>query len=391
MNPSKSPPKRPRPLHTRISPTQRSKGHSACGAVAYITGQKLTDHRTGIVHDYRKKYGVLQVIVIGYDGTPEQLANAAEAAERKCNAIVGESLETELPYELSSEGQQRLARKTGIYLHHVLGTPVVIGVHAPPKGGDPRNPHFHPWFPTREVDANGKFGKKIRRLALKGESSKIIRAYREFYARTANELLREEGFAESANYDPRKYREIGIDLVPMYHEGKTVTASRRRGKLTERAQQNEEIRHANRAIETAAIELQRVQAEYNDLCLAIGSFPEGVRRSVADGVGERKQKADQRERAVERRKREIDAAESALCLAEQQLALARAELNRREREALGYERQHSIAAPTPAQPAQQAVTDADEVDLSIIDTLPTLESTRAKAAEAQASGRQTTR
>lgn len=41
--------------HCNVSIGTRSKGSSSVGSLAYREGNKITDNRTGITHDYSKK------------------------------------------------------------------------------------------------------------------------------------------------------------------------------------------------------------------------------------------------------------------------------------------------------------------------------------------------
>ncbi len=44
--------------HCSAGMIRRSRGRSATAAAAYRAGEKITDERTGLVHDYREKGGV---------------------------------------------------------------------------------------------------------------------------------------------------------------------------------------------------------------------------------------------------------------------------------------------------------------------------------------------
>ena len=72
--------------HLSVKVVSRSRGRSATGAVAYRAGERIQDERTGIVHDYRRRRGVLHtelVLPLGVAMTREELWNGAERSWRR--------------------------------------------------------------------------------------------------------------------------------------------------------------------------------------------------------------------------------------------------------------------------------------------------------------------
>ena len=53
-----------------------SKGRSATAAAAYRTAEVITDHRSGEVHDYTRKGGVLHTEIIAPDNAPAWLTKS---------------------------------------------------------------------------------------------------------------------------------------------------------------------------------------------------------------------------------------------------------------------------------------------------------------------------
>ena len=45
--------------HLSVKTVSRSSGHSATGAAAYRAGVEIVDERTGLVHDYTRRSGVV--------------------------------------------------------------------------------------------------------------------------------------------------------------------------------------------------------------------------------------------------------------------------------------------------------------------------------------------
>lgn len=102
-------------FHLSVKTVSRSAGRSATAAAAYRAGCKITDERTGEIHDYTRKGGVESAAVILPDNAPEwardraQLWNAAEQAEKRKNSTVAREFEIALPAELSPAEREKLA------------------------------------------------------------------------------------------------------------------------------------------------------------------------------------------------------------------------------------------------------------------------------------------
>ena len=69
----------------------RSAGRSAVAAAAYRACVKLIDQTTGLIHDYTKKKGHVETILIGASDISE-LWNKAELAETRKNSTVAREL-----------------------------------------------------------------------------------------------------------------------------------------------------------------------------------------------------------------------------------------------------------------------------------------------------------
>jgi ATP-dependent exoDNAse (exonuclease V) alpha subunit len=139
----------------------RSAGRSATAAAAYRAGCKITDERTGEIHDYTRKGGVESADIVLPDGAPEwatdraKLWNAAELAEKRKDACVAREFEVALPSELSPAERRRLALDFAKDMANREGCAVDVAIHAPGKEGDNRNHHAHILRTTRKVDADG--------------------------------------------------------------------------------------------------------------------------------------------------------------------------------------------------------------------------------------------
>lgn len=88
--------------HCGIKIIGRSDGKSAVASSTYRSGEKLTDDRTGLTHDFTKKRGVVFTEVSLPAHTPPEYAdrnvlwNAVEKAEKKSNAQLAREIEVAL-------------------------------------------------------------------------------------------------------------------------------------------------------------------------------------------------------------------------------------------------------------------------------------------------------
>ena len=93
----------------------RSAGRTA--AAAYRSATDITDERTGEVHTYRHKKGVVESGVILPPDAPRwvverpALWNAAEAAEKRKNSTVAREIVVALPAEIDGQGRARIVRE----------------------------------------------------------------------------------------------------------------------------------------------------------------------------------------------------------------------------------------------------------------------------------------
>ncbi|MBF8710639.1 MobA/MobL family protein, partial [Pseudomonas putida] len=89
-----------------VKTISRSGGRSATAAAAYRTGEEVADQRTGEVHDYRRRGGVVGVSMLLPEGVAAmntaELWNLAEGAEKRKNATVARELLVALPHELDT-------------------------------------------------------------------------------------------------------------------------------------------------------------------------------------------------------------------------------------------------------------------------------------------------
>lgn len=211
----------------------RSDGRSSVAAAAYASRSRMTDQRTGLIYNYKNLHGLLREGLVHWDGSAEDLWNAAEASETRINARVARELRPALPAELPLDHQHRLVQGFALFLKDRYGVACHWVIHAPtfkdkaigkclwPDKGDKAgkeayeaalydpavtnlNFHAHIRWTTRRVDRKtGAFGKKTRELddrKIGPEEVKVIRA--EWEKRTNAALKR---IGSPARIDLRSY------------------------------------------------------------------------------------------------------------------------------------------------------------------------------------------
>jgi len=251
--------------HASISTVSRSAGHTATAAAAYRAGIALMDEQTGLKHDYTRRGGVAETLMLAPDHAPDwakdpaRLWNAAEAAENRKNSTVAREFEISLPHELTDEQRRALVQDLAQTLVDRYDFAVQASTHAPHGGrGDDRNHHVHILATTRRMTADG-LGEKTRELDGGPKGRQEIQAVREVIAGRINLALALAGQVARVDHrslaDQAAAAEQRGDLAqaailarePTQHEGKTVTAATRAGHVLDRARFNHELRQANDA------------------------------------------------------------------------------------------------------------------------------------------------
>jgi ATP-dependent exoDNAse (exonuclease V) alpha subunit len=238
--------------HLSVKTISRRTGRSATGAAAYRAGVRITDERTGLVHDYRRRGGVVHRELFTPAEAPAwaqdraALWNAAEQAERRQDATVAREVEIALPHELNPAQRLALARAFSQALSERHGMAVDLTIHAPHRG-DPRNQHAHLLCSTRRLAANG-FTEKTRewenRQPAKGlTGQQVVVHWRQTWEQQANQALERAGY--EPRLDHRSLQVQGLERVPQIHHGPKVAALERRGIRTERGDHVRAIDHHN--------------------------------------------------------------------------------------------------------------------------------------------------
>ena len=193
------------------------------------------DERTGEIHDYTRKGGVVDsLVVLPHGGTMNRadLWNKVEAHHKRGDATVAREFVVALPAELDAAQRQELARTYARDLADRYGVGVDLNIHAPGKDGDQRNHHAHILLTACYCGPTGVLGKKAVELdpihCQRQKLPNVVEVERERWEQHANRALEKAG--QEARIDHRSLEAQGIyDRAPTVHLGPDATAIKRRG------------------------------------------------------------------------------------------------------------------------------------------------------------------
>lgn len=243
--------------HFSMKPVSRAGGRSAVASMAYRAGEKLTNERDGITHDYTAKQGVEHAEIVLPEGVSADWArdrsdlwNAAEFAEKRKDARVAREFEVALPHELSAEQRLEATREMAQELADRYGAAVDFAIHAPHEASDVRNHHAHILMTTRQVTENG-LGEKTY---LERENKWLLahdlpttdmqlRDLRQRWEGIANERLAMAGL--DIRIDHRSHMERGLEIAPTEHMGVHASQMERRGLDVSRSRLDEDTARRN--------------------------------------------------------------------------------------------------------------------------------------------------
>ncbi|HNS44169.1 MAG TPA: MobQ family relaxase [Alphaproteobacteria bacterium] len=232
--------------HCSLRVFSRAENHSAVAAAAYRSGQKLVDERTGTIHRYEKRHGVVKAFILMPEIAPDRyrdrfaLWNAAEEIETRKNSRVAREVIIALPYELNTLERESLTRDMAAYLVEKYRVAVDIAIHSPCEGDghDPRNHHAHLLFTTRELTPEG-LGAKTRILDDKITGPQQIEIIREVWETLANDALKRAGRSD-VTIDRRTLEAQGIERIPQIHEGKASTYAEELNRASRETEETED-------------------------------------------------------------------------------------------------------------------------------------------------------
>lgn len=230
-------------LHFKVNDISRTQGHNAVAACAYRVGLNLTDAKTGEVHRYARRGGVVQAALLAAVNSPEwmqddnqarlweRFGNEIERVEdghnKRATALLAIDWQAAAPRELTPLQNWKLAL-TFAALLNARGLAVAVAFHETDASDGGKNPHFHFLVPQRQTDAAGF---KKRYYEFTGNPNAIRQAHkrlREEYYACVNDALADAAI-DGITYDPNKQE----DKLPGVHKGRAVVALERKGIATE--------------------------------------------------------------------------------------------------------------------------------------------------------------
>ncbi len=243
--------------HLSMKPVSRASGRSTVASMAYRAGEKLTNERDGITHDYTAKQGVEHAEIVLPEGVNADWArdrsdlwNAAEFAEKRKDARVAREFEIALPHELSAEQRLEATREFAQELADRYGAAVDFAIHAPHDASDVRNHHAHVMMTTRQVTEDGLGDKTYLERENKwllsnglATTDMQLRDLRQTWEGIANERLAMAGL--DIRIDHRSHMERGLEIAPTEHMGVHATQMERRGLDVTRTRLDEEAAQRN--------------------------------------------------------------------------------------------------------------------------------------------------
>jgi hypothetical protein len=268
--------------HLSAKVISRSSGRSAVAASAYRAGEKLTNERDGLTHDYTHKKEVDHKEILAPDHAPEwvknreKLWNEVEKIEKQNNSQLAREIEVALPTELDRENQIELLRSYVNDNFVSKGMVADIAIHAKQE-----NPHAHIMLTMRPFEQDGTWGSKAKKEYLLDKNGDKIKTengnyksrkiastdwdkkenlerWRESWASHVNLKLEREGIDQ--RIDHRSYQEQGLEKIPQVHLG-AAHKMEQRGIETELGNKNREIEEKNREIEIIKYEEKDLKTE----------------------------------------------------------------------------------------------------------------------------------
>lgn len=236
-------------------PISRSVGRSAVAAAAYRAGQRIVDERTGDVHDYTKKRGVLSASLLlpggGQHGDRMAFWNAVERHHKRKDAVLAREVVVALPAELPTSEAEGLALELAQEIADRYQVAVDCAVHLPSsKSGDERNVHAHILMTACHVESDGTLGKKAVDLdpihCKRAGVQDSVAWLRPRWSEMVNAKLSEHGSQSRVTHVSNKAQ--GKHELPTVHVGVGAGSGARRALNALRKSVNGELRQVVTAI-----------------------------------------------------------------------------------------------------------------------------------------------
>lgn len=240
-------------LHAQI--IGRSDGQSAVAAAAYRSTSKLTDKETGDICDYTRKAKALKSFILSPAGSPiwatdrTELWNSVHEKESRKNSQLAFSYEVAIPKEIKND--EAMIRYFLQKNFVDKGLIVDANKHAPHRGGDKKNIHWHFMVTTRTITPEG-WGDKFRIGENKfADRQNWLNEIRQSWEDVCNAELKRIGSKE--RIDCHTLEAQGIDREATQHQGPTATKMEREGKRPRRTKEKKNMNAFIDTIETEPV------------------------------------------------------------------------------------------------------------------------------------------
>jgi len=352
-------------FHLSAQAIGRAAGRSSTAAAAYRAGERIVDERTGEIHDYTKKRGVLHSeIVLPGGGTMAraELWNKVEKHHKRGDAVLVRELVIALPHELPNAERQALAVGFARELANRYGVAADVALHAP-SGDDERNHHAHIMLSACYVSADGVLGKKAVELdPIHCKRAKILNMadeQRERWAELVNAALERAG--HGVRVDHRTLEAQGIDRLPGAHLGPVGSGMKQRGEVSQiEGRENVKVLQFLADMEAAA--QAQAQIAETEAQLALAQAAQAAQATQAAlKAQEAAQEAQKAQDDQERTLRLLQAAQAAHRAAQAQAEAAAAEAQELATEAVPAPRTRQVIAAELA-PLRATVKRSDEIE-----------------------------
>lgn len=245
----------------------RGKGQSATASAAYRSGDKLYSEYYGESNFYVREVKP-ETFILKPDNAPEwclnreKLWNEVEKIEKYKTAQLAREFNIALPIELSKEEQLELTKEYVQTNFVNKGMVADVAIHR----DDLANPHFHVMLTIRPFNQDGSWGGKAKIIYILDENGekqktpagnvksrkdnstdwdnkKTMQSWRENWATLTNKYLENAGSTERIS--EKSYTELGEDKQPTIHEGYVAREMEKKGKVSDRVEQNRQIKKSN--------------------------------------------------------------------------------------------------------------------------------------------------
>ena len=300
-----------------MKPMARSSGRSVIGSVAYRSGEKLTNERDGITHDYSRRDGVESATLVlpGEREEPRgEFWNRVEAHHKRGDAVPGREIQVALPAELEPEARRALAIEYARDLSTRYGVGVDVAVHRPHGEGDERNHHAHIVMTACRVEPDGTLGKKVVELdpihCKRHELPTPAEYERSRWQELTNGALEQAHRPERIDHRSRAGQ--GLEGPAQEKMGPAVTAIERRAEREARVEGRvyepvtDRARERSRLMELREVVLQKAQratewvVEYGQRIARLAQSPFSREALAAVGTQEIERQAQDRAQAQAR-------------------------------------------------------------------------------------------